>query len=89
MIRLRRLLLDILKPHHPNVIEFSKVLAEKGNYKIRLSVLEMDEKTETLQVEIEGSDIDYEEIRATISEMGASLHSIDAVEVSNEAEATE
>ncbi|MDF1528523.1 MAG: DUF211 domain-containing protein [Sedimenticola sp.] len=89
MIRLRRLLLDILKPHHPNVIEFSKALAEKGDYQIRLSVLEMDEKTETLQVEIEGTDIDYEAIRAAISEMGASLHSIDAVEVGNDDTATD
>ena len=83
MVRVKRLLLDILKPHHPNVIEFSRELAEKGDYQVRLSVLEMDDKTETLQVEIEGSDIDYEQIREAIGEMGASLHSIDGVEVEN------
>jgi len=83
MIRVKRLLLDILKPHHPNVIEFSTALAEKGEYQVRLSVLEMDDKTETLQVEIEGESIDYEQIREAITEMGASLHSIDAVEVEN------
>ena len=84
MVRVKHLLLDILKPHHPNVIEFSRVLAEKGNYQVRLSVIEMDDKTETLQVEIEGANIDYEQIQIAISEMGASLHSIDAVEVEND-----
>ncbi|MCW8907716.1 MAG: DUF211 domain-containing protein [Sedimenticola sp.] len=89
MIRVKRLLLDILKPHHPNVIDFSTALAEKGNYQVRLSVLEMDDKTETLQVEIEGESIDYEQIREAISEMGASLHSIDGVEVENSAADTD
>ncbi len=84
MIRITHLLLDILKPLHPNVIEFSKALAGKGDYQIRLSVVEMDSKTETLQVEIEGANIDYEQIQAAISEMGASLHSIDAVAVEND-----
>lgn len=84
MIRITHLLLDVLKPLHPNVIEFSKALARKGDYQIRLSVVEMDSKTETLQIEIEGSDIDFEQIQAAISEMGASLHSIDAVAVEND-----
>ncbi|PLX61171.1 DUF211 domain-containing protein [Sedimenticola selenatireducens] len=84
MIRITHLLLDVLKPLHPNVIEFSKALARMGNYQIRLSVVEMDSKTETLQIEIEGSNIDYEQIQAAISEMGASLHSIDAVVVEND-----
>jgi len=84
MIRITHLLLDVLKPQHPNVIEFSKALARMGNYQIRLSVVEMDSKTETLQIEIEGSNIDYEQIQAAISEMGASLHSIDAVAVEND-----
>lgn len=84
MIRVTRLLLDILKPHHPDVIEFSKVLAEQGAYRVRLKVVEMDDKTETLEVEIGGDDIDCEQLREAISGMGASLHSIDAVEVDND-----
>ena len=81
MIRLTRLVLDILKPHEPNVLEFSTLLAEQGNLRVILTVLEMDDKTETLKVVIEGSDIDFERIRNDISSFGASLHSIDEVEV--------
>jgi hypothetical protein len=81
MIQLKRLVLDILKPHQPNVLEFSRLLAEQGRQRVRLTVVEMDDKTETLQVEIVGEDIDFERIKKAISDFGASLHSIDEVEV--------
>jgi hypothetical protein len=81
MTQLKRLVLDILKPHQPNVLEFSRTLADQGRQRVRLTVLEMDDKTETLQVEIVGEDIDFERIRRAISDFGASLHSIDEVEV--------
>jgi hypothetical protein len=81
MVLIKRLVLDILKPHHPNVVEFSRVLAAQGCHRVKLMVLEMDDKTETLQVEIEGEDIDFDRIHAAIKDFGASLHSIDEVEV--------
>lgn len=81
MIQLKRLLLDILKPHQPDVLEFSRLLAEQGRLRVSLLVLEMDDKTETLQVEIVGEDIDFERIKRAIADFGASLHSIDEVEM--------
>lgn len=81
MNQLKRLVLDILKPHTPNVLEFTRGLAEQGELRVQLAVLEMDDKTETLQVTIEGEDIDFERIQQAITESGASLHSIDEVEV--------
>lgn len=81
MIRVKRLLLDILKPHHPNVLELGKTLAALGEHQVKLTVLEMDDQTETLQVSITGADIDFERVQAAIDEFGASLHSIDEVEV--------
>jgi len=85
MVLLKRLVLDILKPHHPNPVEFSRVLAQQGAYRVKLTVLEMDESTETLQVVIEGVDVDFERIQTAITELGGSLHSIDEVEVVGEA----
>ncbi|AKH21842.1 DUF211 domain-containing protein [Sedimenticola thiotaurini] len=85
MTHIKRLLLDILKPHHPDVIDFSKALARTGNCQVRLTVAEIDARTETLQVEIKGDSIDYEQIQAAIAEMGASIHSIDVVEVEHNA----
>jgi len=86
MIAVKRLVLDVLKPHAPNPLEFSKALAEQGGYRVRLTVVEMDEKTETLQVVIEGDDVDFARIQATLADLGASLHSIDEVEVVGEPE---
>jgi hypothetical protein len=49
-----------------------------------LTVCEVDEKTETLQVVVEGSAINFEAVQAVIRGMGGSLHSIDEVEVQSE-----
>jgi hypothetical protein len=85
MIVLKRLVLDVLKPHHPNILEFSKALAGQGDYRVRVTVMEVDEQTETLQVQIDGPHIDFEGIQAAIADFGASLHSIDEVEVESAA----
>ena len=81
MTRIRRLVLDVLKPHHPGILELGRSLAEPGALQVKLTVLEMDEKTETLQIEINGADIDVDRVRETLKGFGASLHSIDEVEV--------
>ncbi len=81
MTRIRRLVLDVLKPHHPSVLELGRLLAGQGELQVKLTVVEMDDQTETLQVEITGDDIDFERLHGAIDGFGASLHSIDEVEV--------
>ena len=82
MISVKRVVLDVLKPHYPNALEFSQTIAEVGpDYRVCLTVLEVDENTETLQVVVEGNAIDFEAIQTAISNLGGSLHSIDEVEV--------
>ena len=83
MIRIKRLNLDVLKPHHPDVLELGRLLAEQGEHRVKLVVKEMDDQTETLQIEIVGPDIDFDGVKTAITEFGASLHSIDEVEVEN------
>ena len=85
MVSVKKVTLDVLKPHQPNALEFCQAIANSGtDYHVHLIVLEVDENTETLQVEITGSAIDFEVIEATISDLGGSLHSIDEVEVHSE-----
>ena len=82
MVLVKRLVLDVLKPHQPNALEFSQAIASTdGNSRVQVSVLEVDEHTETLKVVIESESIDFEAIQSSISEMGGSLRSIDEVEV--------
>lgn len=88
MVSVKKLVLDVLKPHQPNALEFSQAIARAGDdYRVHLLVLEMDENTETIQIEIAGNAIDLEAIQSAITAMGGSLHSIDEVEVQNEADA--
>lgn len=88
MVSVKRIVLDVLKPHQPNALEFSQAIANAGiDYHVRLTVLEVDENTETLQITVEGNAIDFDAIQTTISSLGGSLHSIDEVEVQNETEA--
>lgn len=78
--RYERMVLDVLKPHDPNALEFARAIAAHG-YRVQLGVEEVDEKTESVVLVVEGSLIDFDLVRATISELGGSLHSIDEVEV--------
>jgi hypothetical protein len=88
MVLVKRLVLDVLKPHQPNALEFSQAIAKVGgDYRVCTTVLEGDEKTETLQVVVEGDAIDFDSVQSSISELGGSLHSIDEVEVQGEPQA--
>ena len=85
MVSVKRVVLDVLKPHQPNALEFSRAIADVGDgYRVCLTVVEIDENTETLQLEIEGDSVDLEAVERAITGMGASLHSIDQVEVLNQ-----
>lgn len=82
----KRIVLDVLKPHLPNALDFSKVIAGIGtDYRVHLKVIEVDEHTETLQLLIEGGAIDFEAVQTSIGSMGASIHSVDEVIVESEA----
>ncbi len=84
MAIVRRLVLDILKPHQPNVLTFSNAIADVADCAVKVVVLEVDEHTETLRVEIEGDSLDFAAIEKAIADAGASLHSIDEVAVVSE-----
>jgi hypothetical protein len=78
----RKIVLDVLKPHQPNALDFSTAIARLGeDYRVKLVVTEVDKKTESTIVTIEGVDINFENIKSAIEKMGASIHSIDEVEV--------
>jgi len=85
MVTVKRVVLDVLKPHQPGALEFSRELASLGEgYRVFLEVEEMDEDTQTLRLEICGESLDLAPIEAKIANLGASIHSVDQVEVFNE-----
>ncbi len=70
--------LDVLKPHKPDIIEFGKAIEkEKSVSAVNLQVYAIDEKTESIKLVLEGTNLDFESIRKIIEDFGAVVHSID------------
>lgn len=80
MSDIKRVVLDVLKPHNPSIIELSKRLSElHGVLGVNCSLDEVDQETESVKVTIEGNAIDYDDVEETIRECGAVVHSVDSV----------
>ena len=76
----RRLVLDVLKLHDPSIVSFATALEQvDGVAAVNCTLVEVDAKTENLKVVIEGSNMDFNLISKTISELHGSIHSIDQV----------
>lgn len=84
MSLIKRIVLDVLKPHHPNALGFAAALADQhAGCRVTVTVTEVDEKTETVIVIIDGADVPYDAINDSIKALGGSVHSIDEVEVTS------
>ena len=80
--KITHLVLDVLKPHQPALTEFAQFIADfPGIARVDISVVEMDEKTETLRVILDGMGIDFDVLRQYMSRQGAVIHSVDRVVV--------
>ena len=89
MPAIKRIVLDVLKPHQPNALEFASSLATLGeDYNVKLKVTEVDERTESTVIILEGVSLDFARIENAIIEMGGSVHSIDEVEVAGNSRAS-
>ncbi|MBI4895898.1 MAG: DUF211 domain-containing protein [Candidatus Aenigmarchaeota archaeon] len=80
MSLVRRLVLDVLKPHSPSIVELSQMLADtEGIDGVDITVYEIDRKVENVKVTLEGSDVNMEEVERIIQENGGTVHSVDKV----------
>lgn len=79
---IKRLVLDVLKPHKPSIIEIAVKLSRvEGVSGVNCILNEVDQETENLKIIIEGPNIDFEEVEKVLEECGADIHSIDSVAV--------
>jgi len=77
--KLRRVVLDVLKPHSPTLPDFAAKLSSlPGVDGVDVTLIEIDRDTETLKVTIDGK-LDYGTIRSAIEEWGGVVHSVDEV----------
>jgi hypothetical protein len=77
---IRRVVLDLLKPHEPSTIEFAREIAGvEGVTGVNAMVIEVDAEVENIKVTVEGDAIDFPAVEAAVAELGGSLHSVDQV----------
>ncbi len=82
---IRRLVLDVLKPHVPTILELARTLARlDGIVGVNLSLSEVDQQTETVKITLQGDDIDYVAVESVIQDFGGVVHSIDEVAAGKE-----
>lgn len=80
MANIRRVVLDVLKPHTPNLVEMATQLADlNGVVGVDISLKEMDQKVENVKITCEGDNINYEQVERVVIMNGASIHSLDKV----------
>jgi hypothetical protein len=74
MVHIKRILLDVLKPHTPNALDFTTAIAEKvSGCRIKLTVTAMDEKPKTVLLSIEEEQGPFNVIPEVISSLGGSI----------------
>lgn len=80
MSSIKRIILDVLKPHTPSIIEVAERLGNlEGISGVNISLEEVDADTDSVKITIEGNSIDYPKVKKEITECGAVIHSIDGV----------
>jgi len=80
LTEIKRIVLDVLKPHHPSIVELSKrISAIDGVMGVNCSLDEVDQETESIKITVEGPNLDFDQIDGVIRFSGAVIHSVDSV----------
>ncbi|MFB6155421.1 MAG: DUF211 domain-containing protein [Haloferacaceae archaeon] len=80
MTQIRRVVLDVLKPHDPTTVEFARgVAACEGVEGVNVSLIETDQKVQNVKLTVEGSDVDYDAVLEAVESLSGSVHSVDQV----------
>ncbi|MFB6110510.1 MAG: DUF211 domain-containing protein [Halodesulfurarchaeum sp.] len=80
MSQIRRLVLDLLKPHDPSMVEITREIAAlEGIAGVNGVLVELDEDVENVKLTIEGEDIGTDAVEETVTTLGGTIHSVDQV----------
>jgi len=81
-VRIRRILLDALKPRDTSVVDLSKTLCSvEGVDECGVVVVDVDVKTETIKLTIKGHNIDYDAMSKIMEEQALSIKGVDEIDV--------
>jgi hypothetical protein len=80
MAAVRRLVVDVLKPHDPPLVAFTESVAETTRVEgVTSSLIELDQEVQNIKLTFEGEDIDFATVEETIENLGGAVHSVDQV----------
>ena len=78
--RVKSMVLDVLKPHEPSILELAKKLGTvKGVEAVDITIMSVDRKVETAKVTIDGSDFSYDSLLRIVNDYGGTIKSIDRI----------
>jgi len=76
----KRLVLDVLKPHEPPTYDLASKLAScRGIDNVHVTSAEIGQSMKSIKVAKDGTDISIETVKKCIEEFGAVIHSEDEV----------
>jgi hypothetical protein len=80
MAPVRRLVVDVLKPHTPPLLEFTKRLGEIESIDgVSASLIELDNEVQNVKLTFEGEDVDFGSVETHVERLGGTVHSVDQV----------
>jgi hypothetical protein len=80
MVAVRRLVIDVLKPHDPPLVEFARRVGEVDTVEgISASLIELDNEVQNVKLTFEGTDLDVEAVEGAVERIGGTVHSVDEV----------
>ena len=80
MVAVRRLVIDVLKPHDPPLVEFARRVSEVDSVEgISASLIELDNEVQNVKLTLEGTDLDVESVEKAVERIGGTVHSVDEV----------
>lgn len=80
MSQIRRLVLDVLKPHEPTNVEVASAIGDLQDVDgVNLSLYEVDQQTENVKITVEGTNVNYNLVLQTIENLGGVVHSVDEI----------
>jgi hypothetical protein len=80
MAPVRRLVVDILKPHTPKLLEYTRELSTLESVGgVSASLTELDQEVQNVELTFEGEDLSFDSIEAKVEDLGGTVHSVDEV----------
>jgi hypothetical protein len=80
MSPLRGLVIDVMRPHDPPLVEFTTGIADVDSVAgATATLIERDEAVQNVTVSLTGADIDFDAVEARVEHLGGTVHSVDRV----------